>query len=1554
MSKSLDSSVLPTQSGHQAIFSTPIAVVGIAICNSSLPTDVPVSGHSSRMVDLGEFWHDLLRGQASFGGDRSPPTSGSPHATVSPTVLTTSLRDTPLHQVVSPEVLRFIQAALQDAGYREQWPSDSENLNVEPDSNVDGTLTLTLEVGHLTSSQHLGERVESPSVLAHIVQTISSLEQGQYNIGMVGATVGVGPELAGVILVLKRLEIAEQDHNQIYGVIRGGGIVDAKEGVTRSLQPIHTASQIDAQTLSLLQIQSYGLTSIQSLDTLMAPNLFPPRSNGFPTCAIDLPQTTTEAAKENAVATDCLGDCLGSMVALIKIILGLHQNILPPTTYPFDLEELGTSELPFYSNTQMRPWIRQRGDLPNRAGISAWHDLDTMTHLVLEEYIPQGRVPLQSQPVLWSSQGNRQGVASAVQKQFNPRLDVHWPTELLVFAATSQTALIQLIRCVQELCAQSSAVSLAAIATTLATQSSGTHRLAVVAASLTDLAKKLAQALKKLEGGSTSFRLRSGLYYRAEMEPSHHQVACLFPGQGAQYPNMLLDLALYFPRLQAWFNDLNTLFTDEDSILPSTFVFPPPTGLSDEGQQQAQQLLYSVVGGAQATLISNLALFELLQTFNVPCDVMLGHSNGENSALMASGFWQFQHRLELLQLIRETIRLTPQRDQAIPIPTGVNLTVNGFDQSTLEAILDEFSGHVHWAMDNCPQQIVLFGEAAVMKTVAARFTETGSICTTLPFDRGYHTPLYQVRLPALKQQYQQFTFAPGHTPLFSCATTEPFPDDPEAIREKAIYQWTHRVQFRQTIEALYAQGVDTFVEVGPGNLLTSFVNDILRQHKHMAIPINLKQRPGLAQLQHLLAQLYVQGVAVDFSPLFADRPIAPVHLVALAPLATPHSASRSVKTTLPEIDSPQTERAEMGNLGSTVLPLRPSSAAPFPQSLSTQEPNTPEPSTPEPSTQEPLTQKSMIPEPNIQDSITQEPVIQESATQKPISSTQPHHVSDDHSGPSGAETGEHVRLALLQGHFDLMQTFLDTQARSVTALLAHLRQSHGNLSEPSVVPRDSSASHWQRWPLLGPILKQDGQQLYCERRFDLERDRFLREHTLGSHQHLNHQGLCPLAVVPFSISMEIVAQAASCLLGGTQVVTGLSHLRSSRWLALDREFLDLGILAQLQPKNAVNPTASGLAQSPAESAEDLAAATQVVMVQLFELDAADPQSRRLVFTGQAHLRDQFPPPGAPQPSPFSQPLPAARRAQLPVQTFYDRYLFHGPCFRSIAQVHQWNDHQITATFQVPSSETFFRDLDAPSFQVPGPWLDSVGQLVAFWFTERQHQDFGLFPFGLQSFEQFQPPSPVGSRLNVASSITQMNDGIYMADFQVWDEYHRPIVRIEGWHMRYYPSRLIPWILRPRGRDSCLSEHWSSEDIAAEGLFCRRLNGASLDVLEENWGIWKRALAHQFLTRRERSHWYGLGETNPQGTEWLLGRIVAKETVCQWVRQYYRVSPAAVDLELWPMTGEQFSVSWVSPHTLPARLPQVLPALSLSHSAGGAIATLNPNSFLATTGENRSS
>src|SRR5262249_36434937 len=353
---------------------------------------------------------------------------------------------------------------------------------------------------------------------------------------------------------------------------------------------------------------------------------------------------------------------------------------------------------------------------------------------------------------------------------------------------------------------------------------------------------------------------RLGLFYgEAKSKDERGATAFLFPGEGGQYREMMADLGMHLPVIRTWFDRLDGALGPHAPIRPGQVIFPPPTTLTDGDKARLGQDLMSLEIASASVVAANLAMNELLMSLCVACDAIVGHSTGEFSALVASGIVRNSTE-EDYRVVTERFYLSHRELMDTQrVPNGVLLTVGAIDPKTLNERVRSFDGRIHVALENCPNQTVLYGDPNDIDRLAAQLKSLGAICVPLPFARGYHTSLYAGAVPILQRLYDSIDIGPSRIPVYSCVTAEPYGDDIAAIRQLATRQVCTRVRFREIVENLYGRGVRTFIEVGPGSNLTGFVRDTMQRRPHLALASNMPGKSGMQQLLQLLARLFVQG-----------------------------------------------------------------------------------------------------------------------------------------------------------------------------------------------------------------------------------------------------------------------------------------------------------------------------------------------------------------------------------------------------------------------------------------------------------------------------------------------------------------------------------------------------------------------------------------------------------------------------------------------------------------------------------------------------------------------
>jgi acyl transferase domain-containing protein len=255
----------------------------------------------------------------------------------------------------------------------------------------------------------------------------------------------------------------------------------------------------------------------------------------------------------------------------------------------------------------------------------------------------------------------------------------------------------------------------------------------------------------------------------------------------------------------------------------------------------------------------NRLLDAVLRKLGVAPSDVAGHSIGEWSGMIATGVIRED------EVDRFIATLEPG---TLRVPGVVFASAGCGVEKALAAI--EGLSDVALSHDNCPHQVVLCGAGASIDAALSRLEKDGILCQRLPFQSGFHTPLFSDYVDPHRTNFERLSFRAPRATFWSATTCAPYPREPDAIRALAVEHLVKPVRFRELVERLYERGTRVFVQVGVGSLV-HFVEDSLRGRPHAAIASNVKERSGLDQLRRVLAALFVEGAKVDFSRVTAPE-----------------------------------------------------------------------------------------------------------------------------------------------------------------------------------------------------------------------------------------------------------------------------------------------------------------------------------------------------------------------------------------------------------------------------------------------------------------------------------------------------------------------------------------------------------------------------------------------------------------------------------------------------------------------------------------------------------
>lgn len=305
------------------------------------------------------------------------------------------------------------------------------------------------------------------------------------------------------------------------------------------------------------------------------------------------------------------------------------------------------------------------------------------------------------------------------------------------------------------------------------------------------------------------------------------KTAVIFPGQGAQYVGMAKDF-------YDSFEDSKKVFDEADDVLDIELK-----KICFEENDDINKTEYT----QPAMVAAEVAIYEHLKNAGLKADVFAGLSLGEYSALVAAG------AMTLADGIKTVRRRGILMQNEVPLGMGGMAAVIAMDADKIAEICENTPGKVQIANHNCPGQIVISGEAEAVKAASAALAEAGAKrVIPLNVSGPFHS---QMLVPAGEKLYdflQGVDVAEGFAPYYCNADAEEITDAAK-VKELLKRQVYSSVRWQQTIENMIADGVDTFIEVGPGKTLTGFMKKINREVKS----INIATVDDLAKLEELNA-----------------------------------------------------------------------------------------------------------------------------------------------------------------------------------------------------------------------------------------------------------------------------------------------------------------------------------------------------------------------------------------------------------------------------------------------------------------------------------------------------------------------------------------------------------------------------------------------------------------------------------------------------------------------------------------------------------------------------
>ncbi len=304
------------------------------------------------------------------------------------------------------------------------------------------------------------------------------------------------------------------------------------------------------------------------------------------------------------------------------------------------------------------------------------------------------------------------------------------------------------------------------------------------------------------------------------------KAAFCFPGQGSQEVGMGRELAEAYPEARAVLEEASEV----TGLDLERLCFEGP--LEELTETEIQQ---------PALVATSLACLRAVETVGLEPAFVVGHSVGEYSALAAGGALSAR---DAVRLVRERGLATADAARQHP---GAMAAILGLDDAAVEELCDGIEG-VWPANYNCPGQIVVSGaEEAIDRLLAAAAERGARRAVRLRISGAFHSPLVGAAGPRLRPVLESADWAQPRVPFLSTVTADV--ESVERFTDLLVDQLTAPVRFTQAVARLVAEGVDTFVEIGPGQVLAGLV----RRCNRDVTALSVGDRASLAKLEEVIA-----------------------------------------------------------------------------------------------------------------------------------------------------------------------------------------------------------------------------------------------------------------------------------------------------------------------------------------------------------------------------------------------------------------------------------------------------------------------------------------------------------------------------------------------------------------------------------------------------------------------------------------------------------------------------------------------------------------------------
>lgn len=702
----------------------------------------------------------------------------------------------------------------------------SYKLNLTgPSVNVQTACSTSLVAIHMARQSLLNgecDMVLAGGVSVHTPQRVGHLYQDGMILSPDGHCRAFDAHAAGTIfgsgagiVVLKRLDQAIADGDQIYAVIKGSAIgndggqkvgyfAPQTEGQARVTAEALAVANIDPSTIGYVEAHGTGTALGDPIEIAGLTQAFQASTLKRQFCAIG--SVKTNVGHLNIAS---------GVVGFIKAVLCLHHKQIPPSLhFESPNPQIDFANSPFYVNTKLTAW--NATDHPRRAGVNSLGIGGTNVHVILEEH---------------------QEIQKENQQEYH----------LLTLSAKTEVALKELVQRYVAYIERNPNLSLANLCfTTNVGRAHFDHRLSLVTSSLAELQQKLA---------NWTTGQNADLFHAQVHQSGHPNIAFLFTGQGSQYVGMGRELYEFCPTFRAALDRCDRILQSELECSILDVMWRDRSGGED---REARTLLDQTCYTQPALFAIEYALAQLWLSWGIVPSAVLGHSIGEYVAACIAGVFTLENALKL---VVGRGRLMQK------LPSGVMWAVMA-DEATVKQEISDYEDEAGIAAINGEENIVIAGSETAIQQVISKLEAKGIKTKRLNVSHAFHSPMIAPMLAEFEQLARQVQYSLPKIDIVSNLTGQ-IATQAIATPEYWVQHIRQPVRFADGIVTLRKADYTIFIECGPKSVLTGIAQSqvVSDQSSKIYFPSLHFNQSSWYSLMRGLAQLYVNTTSINWHSL---------------------------------------------------------------------------------------------------------------------------------------------------------------------------------------------------------------------------------------------------------------------------------------------------------------------------------------------------------------------------------------------------------------------------------------------------------------------------------------------------------------------------------------------------------------------------------------------------------------------------------------------------------------------------------------------------------------